>query len=124
MVGERAGVVARPNGVCRFGRGPPSSSVRLVPVRWSRSPLPASTQLPDWPSPGPAACPVTCLQPESVSVLRMRKHWDDLARGAVFFRHVRALFISDVHLGTRSAQAEALLEFLKHLEADVIYLVG
>lgn len=39
-------------------------------------------------------------------------------------RCYRALFISDVHLGTRSAQAEALLEFLKEVEADVIYLVG
>ena len=38
--------------------------------------------------------------------------------------HVRALFISDVHLGTRTSQAEALLEFMKHVEADTIYLVG
>jgi UDP-2,3-diacylglucosamine pyrophosphatase LpxH len=36
----------------------------------------------------------------------------------------RALFISDVHLGTRTAQANALLDFLKHNDADVIYLVG
>jgi UDP-2,3-diacylglucosamine pyrophosphatase LpxH len=36
----------------------------------------------------------------------------------------RAIFLSDVHLGTRSAQADALLDFLKHTEADVIYLVG
>ncbi len=36
----------------------------------------------------------------------------------------RAIFISDVHLGTRSAQADALLDFLKHAEADEIYLVG
>lgn len=36
----------------------------------------------------------------------------------------RALFISDVHLGTRSAQAEMLLDFLKHHEAETIYLVG
>jgi UDP-2,3-diacylglucosamine pyrophosphatase LpxH len=40
------------------------------------------------------------------------------------YRHVRTLFLSDVHLGTRTAQAPALLEFLKHVEADVIYLVG
>src|SRR5215213_1682509 len=38
--------------------------------------------------------------------------------------HVRALFISDVHLGTRTSQAGALLEFMKHVDADVIYLVG
>ncbi len=36
----------------------------------------------------------------------------------------RTLFISDVHLGTRSAQAELLLDFLKHNDAETIYLVG
>ena len=36
----------------------------------------------------------------------------------------RAVFISDVHLGQRSAQAEALLDFLRQVEADVFYLVG
>jgi UDP-2,3-diacylglucosamine pyrophosphatase LpxH len=36
----------------------------------------------------------------------------------------RALFISDVHLGTRGCQADKLLDFLKHHEADTIYLVG
>lgn len=39
-------------------------------------------------------------------------------------RLLRTLFISDVHLGTRACQAEALLDFLKYHEADVIYLVG
>ena len=38
--------------------------------------------------------------------------------------HYRALFISDVHLGTRSCQAQMLLEFLKENDADTIYLVG
>ncbi len=38
--------------------------------------------------------------------------------------HVRALFISDVHLGTRTAQADRLLDLLRYCEADVIYLVG
>ena len=36
----------------------------------------------------------------------------------------QALFISDVHLGTKGCQAERLLDFLRHHEADVIYLVG
>jgi len=36
----------------------------------------------------------------------------------------RSLFISDVHLGTKGAQAEALLEFLRTHDADTIYLVG
>lgn len=36
----------------------------------------------------------------------------------------RTLFISDVHLGTRGSQVDALLEFLKHHDAETIYLVG
>ena len=39
-------------------------------------------------------------------------------------RRFRALFISDVHLGTRGCQAEKFLDFLRHHEADTIYLVG
>jgi len=39
-------------------------------------------------------------------------------------QHVRTLFLSDVHLGTRGCQAEALLDFLKHYEADTIFLIG
>ena len=39
-------------------------------------------------------------------------------------RRVRTLFISDVHLGTKGAQVEALLEFLKYYDAETIYLVG
>jgi UDP-2,3-diacylglucosamine pyrophosphatase LpxH len=39
-------------------------------------------------------------------------------------RRLRSLFISDVHLGTRGCQAERLLDFLKHHDADTIYLVG
>ncbi len=38
--------------------------------------------------------------------------------------HVRALFVSDVHLGTRTARAAELLGLLRCCEADVIYLVG
>ena len=36
----------------------------------------------------------------------------------------RAIFISDVHLGTRGCTAQYLLDFLKHNEADYVYLVG
>jgi UDP-2,3-diacylglucosamine pyrophosphatase LpxH len=39
-------------------------------------------------------------------------------------RHVRAIFLSDIHLGTRGCQAEALLDFLRHHESDYLYLVG
>jgi len=36
----------------------------------------------------------------------------------------RAVFISDVHLGTRMSQPSLLLEFLKTFECDNLYLVG
>ncbi len=36
----------------------------------------------------------------------------------------RAIFISDVHLGTRGCKAEFLLDFLKHTSCDRLYLVG
>jgi len=39
-------------------------------------------------------------------------------------RHYRAIFISDVHLGTRGCKAEYLLDFLRHNESDRLYLVG
>jgi UDP-2,3-diacylglucosamine pyrophosphatase LpxH len=39
-------------------------------------------------------------------------------------RHYRAIFISDLHLGTPGCQAEALLEFLKTHSCDTLYLVG
>jgi UDP-2,3-diacylglucosamine pyrophosphatase LpxH len=39
-------------------------------------------------------------------------------------RRFRALFISDVHLGARGCQADRLLDFLKHHDADTVYLVG
>lgn len=36
----------------------------------------------------------------------------------------RTIFISDVHLGTRTSNADALLDFLRQHDADTIYLVG
>jgi hypothetical protein len=36
----------------------------------------------------------------------------------------RAIFISDVHLGTPGCQAAQLLEFLRHTDSDELYLVG
>lgn len=38
--------------------------------------------------------------------------------------HYRTLFISDVHLGTRGCQAHLFMDFLRHNDADTIYLVG
>ncbi|MCE7027384.1 UDP-2,3-diacylglucosamine diphosphatase [Jiella avicenniae] len=39
-------------------------------------------------------------------------------------RHFRTLFISDIHLGAKSAQAEMLIDFLRFHDAEKIYLVG
>jgi len=36
----------------------------------------------------------------------------------------RAVFISDIHLGTRGCQAELLLDFLRHITCEHLYLVG
>lgn len=38
--------------------------------------------------------------------------------------HYNTVFISDVHLGSRSCQASTLLHFLDHATFDTIYLVG
>jgi UDP-2,3-diacylglucosamine pyrophosphatase LpxH len=37
---------------------------------------------------------------------------------------VRTLFLSDIHLGTRGCQADKLIDFMRHYEADTVYLVG
>ncbi|MCW4114392.1 UDP-2,3-diacylglucosamine diphosphatase [Aurantimonas sp. MSK8Z-1] len=39
-------------------------------------------------------------------------------------RHFRTLFISDVHLGSKAAQAGLLVDFLRLHDAETIYLVG
>ena len=36
----------------------------------------------------------------------------------------RTAFISDIHLGTRGCQAELLLEFIRELDCETLYLVG
>jgi len=44
-----------------------------------------------------------------------------LARGGL---SVRTVWISDLHLGTPGCQAEALLDFLRTVECETLYLVG
>jgi UDP-2,3-diacylglucosamine pyrophosphatase LpxH len=39
-------------------------------------------------------------------------------------RRYRTIFISDLHLGSKAAKAEFLIDFLRYHEADTIYLVG
>ena len=40
------------------------------------------------------------------------------------FKNCRAIFVSDIHLGSKGCQAEALLDFFRHYQADQLYLVG
>ena len=47
-----------------------------------------------------------------------------LCPGAIGTPGFRALFLSDVHLGTKGCQADKLIDFLRYHEADAIYLVG
>jgi len=37
---------------------------------------------------------------------------------------VRAIFISDIHLGTRACQADRLLDFLRHYSSEYLFLLG
>jgi len=39
-------------------------------------------------------------------------------------RRYRAMFMSDLHLGTRGCQADLILDFLRHNDAETIFLVG
>ena len=39
-------------------------------------------------------------------------------------RHFRTIFLSDVHLGTKSCQADLLLDFLRLHDAEAFYLIG
>ena len=42
----------------------------------------------------------------------------------VSHRRFRAVFVSDIHLGTQGCQAKPLLDFLKHHPSDNLYLIG
>ena len=44
--------------------------------------------------------------------------------GAAPKRRYRTVWISDIHLGTPGCQADALLEFLRDVESDTLFLVG
>jgi UDP-2,3-diacylglucosamine pyrophosphatase LpxH len=48
---------------------------------------------------------------------------DQVDDGAPALRF-RAIFISDIHLGTASSQTGRLLDFLRHTDSDQLYLVG
>jgi UDP-2,3-diacylglucosamine pyrophosphatase LpxH len=38
--------------------------------------------------------------------------------------HYRAIFISDIHLGRRGCQADLLLDLIKSVDCDRLYLDG
>ncbi len=63
--------------------------------------------------------PSPSVQATSATVKR-----DDAGDTEPSAHRYRAIFISDTHLGTRGCKAEHLLDFLRHHESDVLYLVG
>lgn len=48
----------------------------------------------------------------------------DMARRSGRVRPLRALFLSDIHLGSPACQSERLIEFLDRHAAETLYLVG
>jgi len=47
-----------------------------------------------------------------------------MKRNLVFKRHVRSIWISDVHLGYSGCSADHLLEFLRQMRCENLFLVG
>ena len=64
--------------------------------------------------------------PEFERILREADSGDeaDLDFGSDDKVHYPAIFLSDIHLGTKDCQAELLLDFLKQHTCDRLYLVG
>jgi UDP-2,3-diacylglucosamine pyrophosphatase LpxH len=71
-----------------------------------------------------SAAIVTSLQHDSTSSSPKVKTQENDVHNDAGTKHYRALFISDLHLGTKACQAEAFLDFLRVSDADSIYLVG
>jgi len=59
---------------------------------------------------------------------RVRKHISKVDRAigpsGARRRRYRTIWISDIHLGTRGCNDRLLIDFLDHVDADTIYLVG
>jgi UDP-2,3-diacylglucosamine pyrophosphatase LpxH len=58
------------------------------------------------------------------SLIELRNAEPMNARLPAVGHHYRAIWISDIHLGTKGCKAEHLLEFLRTHESDYLYLVG
>jgi UDP-2,3-diacylglucosamine pyrophosphatase LpxH len=63
--------------------------------------------------------PASCA---AASIARMQR--DPMPELATPRLHVRTVWISDLHLGTPGCQAKRLLDFLRHIECDTLFLVG
>ena len=57
-------------------------------------------------------------------ILREAQAGDDIDAQVEGKTHYPAIFLSDIHLGTKDCQAELLLDFLKQHTCDRLYLVG
>src|SRR6185369_14604038 len=71
----------------------------------------------------------TCNQPSARAIRAIpsskrggRRLWGKRMTDLV--RRYRTVFISDIHLGTKGCQAELLLDFIKSIECETLYLVG
>lgn len=53
-----------------------------------------------------------------------RSHIEGRQVADLAIHRYRTVFISDIHLGTKGCQAEILLDFIRHIECDTLYLVG
>jgi UDP-2,3-diacylglucosamine pyrophosphatase LpxH len=67
---------------------------------------------------------MSVMNPAHKSEIAQEGSGDRMLQTQLHSRTYRAIFISDVHLGTRRAQAEALLDFLRRTESKYLYLVG
>lgn len=66
------------------------------------------------------------IRPEASTAAKALPSWLDLPepRGFRPKRKLRTVWISDIHLGTRGCNAELLLDFLRSIECETLYLVG
>jgi UDP-2,3-diacylglucosamine pyrophosphatase LpxH len=60
------------------------------------------------------------------AVMRGKPNWLDLPEPRSFRppTRYRTVWISDIHLGTRGCNAEMLVDFLRSIQCDTLYLVG
>src|SRR5262249_60266396 len=57
-------------------------------------------------------------------VTQPRFSFEPRPTGTEALHRVRAAWISDLHLGTRTSNAEAVLQFLRDYDCEKLYIVG